>query len=49
MYMAQFDEKHFFDPNDKFFVTFIKTASKQQKSIMYLYVAHFDEKNTFLN
>ena len=30
-----------------FFVNFRKNATKQQKSLVSKYVAHFDEKNTF--
>ena len=46
--MAQFVEKNTFDINDNFFVNFYKDASKQQKTLVYLYVAQFDENNTFM-
>ncbi len=44
-----FDEKNTFLPKKKsFFVNFNKIVSKQQKSLVELYVAHFDDKNTYL-
>ena len=46
-FSALFGESHFFDKNEKFSVNFPKNASKPQKSIVYLYVADFEE-NFFL-
>ncbi len=46
--MAKFVEKNTFLTNEKFFVNFSKNASKQQKSLVELFMAQFDEKNIFL-
>ena len=47
--MAHFDEKNTFFDKSCFFVNFRKNASKQLKSLVWLYVARFDEKNTFFD
>ena len=46
--MAQFVEGKKIDLNDRFFVNFCKYTSKQQKSLVYLYMDQFDGKITFL-
>ena len=42
-------EKHLLDLKEIFLVNFRKNVSKHQKNLVKLHVAHFVEKNTFLN
>ncbi len=44
---GRFWDSHFIDWKENFSMNFSKTYSKQQKSIVYQYVAHFVEKNIF--
>ena len=43
-FWASFWDSHIFEQIEKFTVNFPKNASKQQKSIVLLYVGHFEEK-----
>ena len=46
--MAHSDEKNtFLSKMTSFWGNFWKNATKQQKSLMYLFMAHFAEKNFF--
>ena len=45
LYEAHFDlKKQFFQLKEIFFVNFCQNASIRQKSLVNLYLAHFDEK-----
>ncbi len=47
-FSAPFWDSNFFDKKEKFSVNLSKNASKHLKSIVWPYVAHFEEKNKFL-
>ena len=47
-FSAPFGDSHFLDIKENFSVNFHKNASKQQRSIVLLYVAHFEEKKSFV-
>ena len=49
-FWASISDSHIFDQKEKFPVNFPKNASKMQhQSIVKLYVAHFEEKKSFVN
>ena len=48
-FSVRFWDSHFYVQKEKFSMNFHQNASKQQKGIVLHYVAHFVEKNIFVN